>query len=235
VRRWGVEPQDAEQEVRLLAWKHHSEGLPAKLVIRYTERDVMKSRSPLSATPTRSTTEAEDLPCIGSFRSPLTSGQLRALARLTSSAFGGVLSRVEDEAPLRCPDCGGRGSWGCRRDPSPTPDGRNAGRCVENELEAIARWPLYDAPRKARDDQVWWCSRCGGWTWDPAAKAVEVQLGGDSFMRVHDDSAGVDGEVVLARYVQASDWWRRRHPGYRREDEDDGNPTRQDARPAPGL
>jgi hypothetical protein len=203
-RRFHREVADATQEARIVAWQKHEAGLPAKLVIQYTRQAMLSpERSPLRASSTSSRTEAEGMPGIGGFRSPLTSGQLRALARLTSSAFGGILSRLEDEAPLRCPDCGGRGTWGNRRDPTPTPDGKNAGGCVENEKEAAERWPMYDTPRKARDDQVWWCRGCGGWTWDPAAKATEVQFGGDTYMRVHDDTVGVDGEALLMRYVEA--------------------------------
>jgi hypothetical protein len=220
-RRWHCGVEDAEQEARLIAWQKHQRGLPAKLVVKYTRQAMLSGESPLAPkNPPRSSSEAEGMPCIGSFRSPLTGGQLRALARLSSSAFGGILARVEDEAPLRCPDCGGRGTWGNRKDPSPAPAGRNAGRCVENELEAAARWPMYDAPRKARDEQVWWCSRCGGWTWDPSARALEVALT-EGQMRVHDDTTGIDGEAMLARYVQASEWWRQRHPHFRRTDDEE--------------
>jgi len=220
-RRWHCGVEDAEQEARLIAWQKHQRGLPAKLVVKYTRQAMLSGESPLAPkNPPRSSSEAEGLPFLGSFRSPLTGGQLRALARLSSSAFGGILARVEDEAPMRCPDCGGRGTWGNRKDPSPAPAGRNAGRCVENELEAAARWPMYDAPRKARDEQVWWCSRCGGWTWDPSARALEVALT-EGQMRVHDDTTGIDGEAMLARYVQASEWWRQRHPHFRRTDDEE--------------
>lgn len=132
---------------------------------------------------------------------------------------------------MRCPACfpKGHGAWGSRWDPSPRPDGENAGRCIENEAELRERWPLYDAPRKARDSQVWWCHRCGGWTWDPVAIAVEAQPYGD-VMRTHEDRIGVDGETLLARYVQASAWWRRRH-GPQRTD----NPADDDLTNFPAL
>lgn len=218
-RRFGCDPDDATQEARIVAWEKHQAGLPERLVVQYT-RQVMLSpnRSPFRSPPASSTrprTEAEatSSPRDG-FRSPLTSGQVRALARLSSSPFGGILARVERGAPMRCPACGGPGAWGNRWDGTPRPDGDRAGRCVGNEVEARERWPLYDAPRKARDDQVWWCHRCGGWTWDPEAKAREVRIADERLtvlLHAHGAASARDGEEELMRYVEAGRRQRREY------------------------
>lgn len=208
-RRFGVDVDDAVQEARIIAWQKHEAGLPARLVVQYTRQAMLSpERSPFrTASSTRSRTEAEAMPSRqDGFHSPLTNGQVRALARLSSSPFGGILSRVERGAPMTCPACGGPGAWGNRWDGSPRPDGERAGRCIENEAEARERWPLYDAPRKARDDQVWWCSRCGGWTWDPEAKAREVRIAEERLtvlLHGHEASSPSAGEEELMRYVEA--------------------------------
>jgi len=208
-RRFGCDVDDAVQEARIIAWQKHEAGLPARLVVQYTRQAILSpERSPLrTSSSTRSRTEAEAVPSRQEgFHSPLTNGQVRALARLSSSPFGGILSRVERGAPMRCPACGGPGAWGNRWDGTPQPDGERAGRCVENEAEARERWPLYDAPRKARDDQVWWCARCGGWTWDPEAKAREVRIAEERLtvlLHAHGATSRSAGEEELMRYVEA--------------------------------
>lgn len=206
--RWGCDVEDASQELLAETWVQLQRGLPFGTARRYALQVLLSpTRSPLRPTMSPSDEPATCSPTRArrgvrrGWGAPISRAQYRYLCRLTSSTQLGIVSRIEREAPLRCPACGGLGVWG-RASDSP-PEGARSGRCVENEIEARERWPLYGAPRKARDDQVWWCRRCGGWTWDPVAQSREVPMPDEVTVSGRPTPMVSDSEDEMIRFVEA--------------------------------
>ncbi len=208
-RRWGVDVADATQDAWVLVVGGYNRGLPLDQVLRYAEQHLLSpTRSPLrpgaqqtDRLTTSSTQErSDDLMPTAEVR--------RALLESGGSSAGPQLAAIESGAAARCPVCRrSDGEW--------TTWTRGMGDGVRQSdkdrwehtralmLPGQATVAEEQGRRKARDTQVWMCSRCHRWTYEPIYRCAEGAAPVDpDDIQVHQSHGGGSGEDRMIAYCE---------------------------------
>lgn len=208
-RRWGVDVADATQDAWVVVVERINRGLPLDQVLRYAEQHLLSpTRSPLRPgarqTDRLTTSHTQDrsddlLP---------TSEVRRALLESGGSSAGPQLDAIEAGAPARCPICRRKdGDWvtwvegmgdGVRQSDK---DRWEHTRALM--LPGQATVAEEQGRRKARDTQVWMCSRCHRWTYEPIYRCAEGAAPVDpDDIQVHQSHGGGSGEDRMIAYCE---------------------------------